>query len=450
MLVTGRDELTRRVSRALAGRDLVWVGTRGADVESITDIPQLTGIASVIGKYRNRSRFRTVSLEEFTGRRVDLDTFDIDSAPRDVHIVNFRRALFRMITRESAVFTYRPSQLVSSVCFSRLDRCRYLGVFSSLQTAFEHKPWVESSLFARGVPNLGWVYVADEDQMDVRQLLARGSVVLRRSRTTGGVGLARLDDINEIEKAWPDEDEAYVSVAPYVRGGVPVNVGAVVWDDGVTLHPCSVQLIGVASLTRREFGYCGNDFGAVSQFDNQTLDVMDEYTRVIGRWLHEFGYRGAFGVDYLVVGNQVYFTEVNPRLQGSTHLSSEVMSVIDEAGIVLEHLAATLGLEAPKSRSLRELASSIPAWSHFVVHAPIDGVDATRVNELVKDVQTSPSFVRVDTQLEGSTTAASGAAVVRVTIGDRVTDNGSQLLAPWGERVEGWRERLTVECGEQQ
>lgn len=436
-----RRILSEQVSRVLGNRQLVWVGTRGVDIESISDLPQLTSVVSVIGRYRNRSRFNALSLEELSGSRVDLDTFDIDDEPRETHRVEFRRALLRLLSQPSAVITYRPSIMVSGVCFARQERCEYLGLFSGHQAAFEHKPWVETSLAAEGIPTLEWIYVADDDQMDVRQLLDKGPVVLRRSRTTGGVGLTQLSDSRQLGEVWPWQDEAYVSVAPYMVDGIPVNVGAVVWNDGVTLHPASVQLIGVPCLTDRPFGYCGNDFGLASELGGKVLDRLDDYTRRIGSWLHRYGYRGAYGVDFLVSHDDVYFTEINPRLQGSTHLSSEVMTELDESGIVLEHLAALAGVGMPIGRGLRELADMVPKWAHFVVHAPRDGINSSEVRTLLTEVTRLPGFLHVDTALEEPIVAERGAAVARITVTSGITDTGFSLRQPWQNAVAAWRNR---------
>ena len=107
------------------------------------------------------------------------------------------------------------------------------------QSAFEHKPWVESAVRRLGVPGIGWRYVADEEQLTSLHLVDDGPVVLRRSRSSGGTGVFRVDDPNDVARLWPDENEALVSVAPYIVGGLPINVGGVVWRDG---SPCTRAL----------------------------------------------------------------------------------------------------------------------------------------------------------------------------------------------------------------
>jgi len=270
------------------------------------------------------------------------------------------------------------------------------------------------------------VYIADIDQVDAEKYFEKGPVMLRRSRTTGGVGLVRVDDPDELSELWPREPEAFVSVAPFIDGGISLNVGAVVWDNGVTVHPASVQLIGVPGLTNRPFGYCGNDFAAVADLDPVLLDQMEHSTRSIGAWLGGFGYRGAFGVDFLVSGGEPLFTEINPRFQGSTHASCRLSVDHDESCLVLEHVAAFLELEAPTSVPLRLQAARYDPLSHVVVHngGPDAGVDPgpllaafSRTRKLLaSDVLTRPELI-----------TRSDAAIGRFTLACSVLDPDGDL-----------------------
>jgi formate-dependent phosphoribosylglycinamide formyltransferase (GAR transformylase) len=219
-----------------------------------------------------------------------------------------------------------------------------------------------------GIPRIEWRYVPDSERSHLLDLVDRAPIMLRTSRSSGGVGLHRVESSEELISRWPEQEEAYVSVAAFHGDGIPVNVGGVVWRDGVTLHPASVQIIGIRECTARPFGYCGNDFGAASLLEDKVLEQMNESSLVVGRWLGTMGYLGAFGVDYLVVGGDALFMEVNPRFQGSSHLSSRISFERGDGCIFLEHIAAFLGMECPASNHLVEMAHQTPGWSHVVVH----------------------------------------------------------------------------------
>lgn len=440
-----RNDLINAVTRRLGDRRLVWLGTRGDDIESISDLDQLTDAFCITGRYQRRPSVDSVALEDLTGRRVDLDTFDIDDHPRDPAVVEFRQMLLRALARPSAVFTYRPTSFLSATTFARRDQCRHLGIFKDLQGAFEHKPWVESAVADLGVAHIPWTYIPDNDRLDTARLLADGPVVLRRSRSTGGVGLTRLDDIEQLSDLWPDEDEAYVSVAPFYEDAVPVNVGGVVWRDGVTVHPASIQLIGLPSCTTRPFGYCGNDFGASRDFSRTILDQIDEATRAIGAWLGSFGYLGAFGIDFLIVDEQPLFTEVNPRLQGSTHLSCQLSVRADESCLLLEHLAAFLGVASPRSRPLVEQTTDVGDLSHVVVHWTAEGRQGVDPAPLATALTKHADARRIDVPTHPDIFTESGGTVLRATFERRLTSAGFELTPDIAAIIDDWNSQTRNE-----
>lgn len=437
-----RTEILNEVNRALDGRRLVWFGTRGDDIESVLSIAGFDSAFSILSASRKRRTVDYYSLEQLTGVRVDLDQYDLDEEPNAEAFAEFRRYALRALAGPSAVFTYRPSILVSALCFARRDRCRYLGMFKDHQAAFEHKPWVESAVRDEGVPAIPWHYVADEEQAIGKEDVRNGPVMLRRSHSSGGTGLVRVDDPDQIRAMWPEEREAYVSVAPYIDGGLPLNVSGVVWSDGITLHPLSVQLIGLPSCTARPFGYCGNDFSAVADLPLGLIDQIEQTVLTVGHWLRKHGYVGAFGVDLLVKDDVPLFTEVNPRFQGSTHLSCEISAGMDESCLVLDHLAAHLGVAAPPSLRLRDYIASSDV-SHVVAHwlGPADAeIDGTT---LVDEVRT-PRLRRSDVVAAPHVATQPGATVARLTLEGSVTRTGFDLDPALAQPISAWQTHRLV------
>lgn len=429
-----RHLLLDQVSAALGTRSLVWFGTRGEDVLSVSDLPQFSSAFSLISTLTSLPSVSATSLEDLTGRRVDLDTFDIDDVADAPEVRELREHILRTLSGPSALVEYRPTSFSSAIAFARQDRCRHLGLFTGHQAAFEHKPWVESAVAALGVPHIPWVYVADMDQLDTVRFLDDGPVVLRRSRTSGGVGLVRLDSAEDLEALWPDEPEAYVSVAPFIDGGISVNVAGVVVADEVTVHPSSVQLIGSPECTSRPFGYCGNDFGAAASFADDTLDEIEVVTKRIGALLAAYGYRGAFGVDYMLVDGRPIFTEVNPRFQGSTHASARLSVEQGRSCLLLEHLAAFLGLRCEPSEPLREQMAQLPSFAHIVTHH--QGVPE-RVDPaaLIDRCHASGSLIRADVVTRPDLVTDHGGTVCRLTVSERVVDAAGKLLPFWSSVV---------------
>lgn len=436
-----RGPLLADVERRLGDRRLVWAGIRGDDIEPLADLSQLYASFSLAGNFSSRGGVQSVAYEDLTGIRVDPEIWDIDNYPHEPATKEFRHGLLRALSSDGALLPYRPSEFLSAVHFARLDDdCLNLGLFGAQQSAFEHKPWVESAVRKLGLPRIPWTYVADEEQLKARDVSRHGSVVLRRSRTSGGQGFVHVESPDDLASAWPTVDEAFVSVSPFIGGGVPINVGATVWQDGnVTVHHPSVQLIGIESCVTREFGYCGNDFGRSRDLGDETVAQIEETTIAIGAWLHQHGYLGTFGVDFLEHDGTPLFTEVNPRFQGSTHASCRLSIEAGEACLMLEHVAALLGLPSPERRPLREIVSATPDFANVVVHwtgPSAQSVDAYELADRLREVDDS---VRSDVITPDEVANDPGSAVARFTLRRQVTRSGFDLVEPLDEVISQWQ-----------
>ncbi len=434
-----RDRLKQAIEARLGRRALVWAGLRGDDVEPIADLEQLTAALSIIGKYSGRSSVESVSYEELSGFRPDLETWDIDFHLDSPASVQFRLDLLRLLNNDSALMPYRPSRFLSAARFARSASCIDLGLFGGHQSAFDHKPWVESCLNEEGVPGLGWRYIPDVDQFTVTELARRGPVVLRRSRTSGGEGFELIRSPDDVGSHWPHTAEGFVSVASYVEDAVPVNVGATVWGNCTTVHFPSVQLIGIPSCVTRGFGYCGNDFAAAAFLDDDLLDAIQQSTVRVGDWLRKFGYLGTFGVDYLVKDGVPLFTEVNPRFQGSTPASAHLSHSLGEACLMLEHIAAMLGLEGEAGWTLKSQVRQAPALSQIVVHRLREEPATEQVAALERGLALAGLRTTIDVKAPEHVLVEHGATVCRISIGESVTQTGFELRSDIDEAIVRWR-----------
>ena len=423
-----RIERLRQITDAVGMRKLVWFGTRGEDAWPLLALPQFVEAYSLTARLNVASLAVSEALEDRTGHRVDLDTYDIDD-DASLALQELRQRMVRSLREPAVLLAYVPSLFLSSVCFPNLRTLNYVGMFRERHAPFEHKPWVENSLRQAGVKVLPWDYVAHEDHLRVIRSLERGPLVLRTSRTSGGVGMVLVDEASAVTMEWPRQREAFVCVAPYLAGSIPLNVGACVFEGGqVTLHAPSLQLIGLAECTTRTFGYCGNDFAAISTVVAPALlDRLQDLVVGAGQWLSGAGYLGAFGIDALIQGEDVYLTEINPRFQGSSAVSAEIARLRDLPDIYLDHLAAYLHLEPQGSMTLRqwvgEQCDSAQIVCHNPLQRPVRLVDASSsaTGELSgewKNAELVPSY---DTAIDPS------AALFRLRVDRQVSTDGFSL-----------------------
>ena len=76
------------------------------------------------------------------------------------------------------------------------------------------------------------------------------------------------------------------------------------------------QYTGIKGLTRTKLGSCGNNF-----YTDLSDDIKDEikvYSKKIGEHLIKIGYKGAFGIDFVLSQkNELFVIEINPRFTAS-------------------------------------------------------------------------------------------------------------------------------------
>lgn len=428
-----RESLIADLNRSIGHKKLIWFGIRGEDAAPLLALDAFGAsfaLTAVMGG-ASLDPEHDVALEGLCGFRMDLDRYDLDS-DLSPSADDFRDQLIAATSTECVLVTYRPSAFTSSLAFSMEDTMSLAGMHLDRQRGFEHKPWVETQLSQREVRTLGWRYIADSRRSIVLRTLEDGPLVIRTSRGSGGVGVSLVRTAEDLELLWPDESDHFAAVAPYVDDAIPVNLSGCVFADGsISCHPPSVQLIGDEALTSRPFGYCGNCFSSIKGLTPAALDALQELLLTVGAWLHEERYLGAFGVDALVRGDDVLFTEVNARMQGSTALSAQIAQRLDLPDLVLDHLASNLGLpKAHRSPTVRDWASMQPDVAHVIVH---NSDPETMVN-----VGGEPQVLDGErwTLEPGLLGIESGGVLGRLVWPGRVTDDGFSVSDPVRAAIE--------------
>lgn len=430
--MTNRKAYITRIENELGSRKLIWIGTRGHDAWPLLEIRQLTEVYSVAAKLGSLSVDVDYSLEDYSGTRPDLDTYDFDrdrSGPAD----DLRRAILAAVTGPTAIVAYRPFALLAALAYPRRDLVRQLAMFHERQVTFEHKPWVESELRKAGVRVVPWDYRSTEDLRRSQTALSdQSELVFRFNRSDGGAGLRALRHPSDLEAGVRQVDDGFFAIAPMLEPHIALNVGGCVFKDGsYSLHGPSMQLIGIPECTRRRFGYCGNDFGAVKNLDGKILREYDLMLEKVAAWLHSQGYLGAFGVDALVFDGRVYLAEVNPRFQGSSVTSARIDQALERLDVYCAHVAAFMDMRAPPLVTLEDLVHESPTIAQIVLHC-CETV-AVRLLKPPQDV----GGMRHELVTRANVLIQPDAILFRIVVDGSVTANGRALDEPIARYVGG-------------
>jgi hypothetical protein len=126
----------------------------------------------------------------------------------------------------------------------------------------------------------------------------------------------------------------------------PLTVEGCITRHGTLVGPLMTELVGFPTLTPFRGGWCGNELVGDALDADLRLRAR-RATEALGRRLKRAGYRGYFGLDYLLdddTGN-LYLGELNPRITGITTLTSQAARDAGEVPLFLYHLLEWLGVD---------------------------------------------------------------------------------------------------------
>lgn len=165
-------------------------------------------------------------------------------------------------------------------------------------------------------------------------------------------------------------------------------IEACVTRHGVAVGPLATELCGFPELTPYRGGWCGNEVGA-DLFDPAIVDAAADTTRRFGRRLAATGYRGVFGIDFLLDedSGELFLGELNPRITGLTPLTTQVAGDLDSVPLLLLHILEWFDVDYRVDLDELDAGFRRPpgGWSQLIIkqttetggvvtHAPASGV----------------------------------------------------------------------------
>lgn len=117
------------------------------------------------------------------------------------------------------------------------------------------------------------------------------------------------------------ENDLYM-VSPYYETSLSVNITSIIYQKDSIVFPISLQII---EEENGKLLYAGSDFISVKLIPEKNINKLLEANQKILEHLRFLGYRGIYGVDFLLYNDDIYFLEINPRFQGSSFLIDKVL-----------------------------------------------------------------------------------------------------------------------------
>ncbi len=212
--------------------------------------------------------------------------------------------------------------------------------------------------------------------------------VVQAPVASGGYGTYIMNRRNEkkLLKIFDCKKQFLVSV--YEEHNVPVNVHAVIFDDGAVVYPPSMQLL---RISKDRLLFRGSDYIAYRGINEAARSSFERSVRTICEELRSRGYRGVCGIDATIVDNEAYINEINTRFQSSTPLLNKALRENDLPTVDMANIAAFSG-ESVKAYSDAENISV-----NYCALTFLSGVNSRHTARMLEAAEREPDCIGVDT-----------------------------------------------------
>ena len=224
------------------------------------------------------------------------------------------RRLIDLILQKQNVLYINLYESVLEMTLDQIDRVKILGPDKYLARKFNNKVTQYKAME-------GLVPLADHRICEDWKCLLQITSSLRSNWCDGifvsgafsaaGINSAVTYCQEDVEKRFGNTNDVYL-ISKYIPHNLDPTVLAVVANEN------DVYIAGIADQVIVDGNrFIGSKFP--STVTDKQRETLHEYTRKIGMFLGEQGYRGIFGCDYLIDENgDVLFLEINARKQGTT------------------------------------------------------------------------------------------------------------------------------------
>ena len=160
--------------------------------------------------------------------------------------------------------------------------------------------------------------------------------------------------LEKLNPVWNEDDEHNIKeidkviVAQFIKGPSPSIAGCVT-RHGILTTSLQHQVLDIPELYNPEKGsglFCGHDWTS-SRFPESVSRQAYEYTKKIGEHFRNLGYKGNFGLDFVLnkKNNELYAVECNPRLVATLPTSNMAQILNNEVPILACHVLEFLGTD---------------------------------------------------------------------------------------------------------
>jgi len=277
---------------------LVWVGPRASDIENDSTFSNSVTTYGT-NNYSYCSKIRTRRGTNDEKKFIEQALMELDGIDSDTYFMLYDQSELEQFSEKicsKIICTNEPAivKLLNSKEFTRAWLSNDIHCLPFIVMPFSDCNYVQLCRLFPGVD----------------------SFVLQNTYGVGGIKTYLVKSnpqIETIKKCNNPYDVCIIS--PFLKNSISLNIHILCSEEKYILFPYSTQII---EQYKHSLLYAGNDF--TREYDLNICNKIIESSIIIAKKLINLGYIGVAGIDFMWSNGILYFTEINPRFQGSTRV----------------------------------------------------------------------------------------------------------------------------------
>lgn len=238
-------------------------------------------------------------------------------------------------SKKANIITFKPSPMIQKICDE--NNFKYLGNEWRLNRKLEDKIEFVGITEKLKIPNAESRIIKLGRNKCALNFSENNKFVVQLPRGFSGKTtflIKNKKDLNNITNKYRGRK---IKCSKYLEGET-YTIDACVAKNKILISQPIFQITGLTVYNKNKFGTCGNDYAYGKKLNAKDNKKIFNYTKKVGDYIKKLGYKGIFGLDFLVSNDSINLIEINPRFVASIPLFTKLQIQNKEAPFLLSHI----------------------------------------------------------------------------------------------------------------